>query len=47
MTKTMYNRPEIIRSYDVGVLFSDVSGFASVMCFETGPSNPQCNIISE
>jgi|GEM_PF-7076031 len=47
MKKTLYNRPEVIRSYDVHSLFEVAAGFASVICFENGPPNPECNIISE
>ena len=47
MKKSLYNRPEVIRSYDVHSLFEGAAGFASVICMEKGPPKPECNIISE
>ncbi len=44
MQKSEYARPAIVDTVDVRDLFKDASGFASIICFEQGPPNPQCDI---
>jgi hypothetical protein len=47
MRKAFYNPPQMIHSYEVNALLTGASGFTSITCFEIGPSNPTCDIITE
>lgn len=44
---SIYDRPQMLTSYSVHELMSGGAGFTSITCFEMGPSNPQCDIITE
>jgi hypothetical protein len=47
MRKAFYDRPQMIHSYLVNELLTVASGFTSITCFEIGPTNPTCDIITE